>query len=454
MSDAQPRFVSEAQRNVVSEAQRRIVSEAQRRIVSEAQRRFAMDVVRRLHEAGYTALWAGGCVRDSLRGETPKDYDVATDARPDTVRQLFAPRTRAVGASFGVILVHGPKEAGDVEVATFRSEGPYLDGRRPDHVVFCTPEEDAQRRDFTINGMFFDPLKNEVLDFVGGQEDLQRKVVRAIGDPHARFREDKLRLLRAIRFGATLAFQLEPVTASAVREMAGEILIVSAERITMELKRMLVHPNRTRALELARESRLLAEILPELRPLLPEESQTAGAWENLLRTLDELVEPDFELVMAVALMDVPGLTAERLLTFCRRFRLSNNEADRIVWLVLNRHALDKAGQLPLSKLKRTLAHEYGRDLLALNRAEASARQLDLTPVEFCEDFLRRTPASEINPEPLATGDDLIAHGLRPGRQFKDWLEQIRDAQLEGRIHSKAEALQLADQLHKANRNDK
>ncbi len=234
---------------------------------SSPQREFAIEIVRKLRAAGYEALMAGGCVRDLLLGREPQDYDVATTARPEQVRTLFGHRrTLAVGASFGVIVVLPPRgnDAGQVEVATFRTEGPYLDGRRPESVAFCTPEEDAQRRDFTINGMFYDPIETRVLDFVEGEADLAARVIRAIGDPHDRMREDKLRMLRAVRFTATLDFELDEVTAAAVREMADQITVVSAERIAQELRRMLVDAHRRRAVELCDDVGLLAVILPEL----------------------------------------------------------------------------------------------------------------------------------------------------------------------------------------------
>ena len=239
---------------------------------SSPAREFAVEIVRKLRAAGHTALLAGGCVRDLLLGREPKDFDVATTARPEQVRDLFGHRrTLAVGASFGVIVVVPPRgsEAGQVEVATFRTEGPYQDGRRPESVAFCTPEEDAQRRDFTINGMFYDPVEARVLDFVGGEADLAARVLRAIGDPHARMREDKLRMLRAVRFAATLDFMLDEVTAAAVREMAHEIVVVSHERIAQELRRMLVDTHRRRAVELCDSVGLLSVILPEVAIRLP-----------------------------------------------------------------------------------------------------------------------------------------------------------------------------------------
>ena len=229
------------------------------------QREFAVEIVRRLKHSGFTALWAGGCVRDHLLDKTPKDYDVATNATPKQVRKIFAKLTTLdVGASFGVIVVVGPRGAGEVEVATFRSDGSYTDGRRPDSVTFSTPEEDAQRRDFTINGMFLDPLEHKVLDYVGGERDLSQGYIRAIGDPHDRMREDKLRMLRAVRFTAHLEFGLARATKAAVTEMASEIHVVSAERIAAELRRMLTDQHRHVAIELADEVGLLREILPEV----------------------------------------------------------------------------------------------------------------------------------------------------------------------------------------------
>lgn len=414
----------------------------------DAARQFAVDVLSRLRNAGYQAYWAGGCVRDLLLGQTPKDYDVATDARPEQVRAVFGhSRTRAVGASFGVILVHGPGAAGDVEVATFRSEGPYLDGRRPAHVVYCTAEEDAHRRDFTINGMFYDPLTRQVLDYVDGQSDLQKKVIRAIREPLARFREDKLRLLRAIRFAATLKFALDPATAAAVREMASELTVVSAERIAQEWKRMLNHPHRLLALQLAAETHLLRQVFPESAPLLADDHDARARWSRSLKAVELLTGTRFELVLATWLNGVPGYTPEAARAMCLRLRLSNEETDRIVWLESHAHALECAPQFALSRLKRLMAHPYVRDLLALARARAIAEGQSLTDLDFCENYLQVTPSDVICPPPLITGDDLIRNGLRPGKQFKRLLEALRDAQLENRITTFDEALQLALELN-------
>src|SRR5262249_10299637 len=222
------------------------------------QREFALEVAKKLREAGFEALWAGGCVRDELLGLTPKDYDVATSATPDQIRDLFGRRrTLPIGASFGVITVLGPRAAGQIEVATFRTDAAYSDGRHPDSVTFTTAEHDAQRRDFTINGLFFDPIAEKVVDYVGGQADLERHVLRAIGDPRLRFGEDKLRMLRAVRFAAAFNFAIDRQTLDAIQEMAPEISNVSAERIGAEIRRMLTDRSRAAAFALLRETKLL-----------------------------------------------------------------------------------------------------------------------------------------------------------------------------------------------------
>ncbi len=418
---------------------------------ADPKRDFAVEVVRKLKGAGFTALWAGGCVRDLLLGNQPADYDVATDARPEQVQELFGPRrTRAIGASFGVILVHGPRKsgAGDIEVATFRTEGPYLDGRRPEHVSFATPEEDASRRDFTINGMFYDPLAEQVLDYVGGREDLARKLVRAIGDPHARFREDKLRMLRAVRIAARFDFEVDHATAEAIRSMETEILIVSQERIAQELKKMLVHPRRARAMVLAHDLKLLTVILPELAPVIA----TAGLpaphdrWHVTLRMLELLKSPRFELALAATLHDLAfdapteaaAQIAERI---CRRMRLSNDECEAVSWLVGHRDAFQGAPGFPQHKLKRLFVEPLIGELLPLKRAHADASGEPAGDLKFCEDFYRVHSAEEINPPELINGDDLRKIGLVPGPQFKAILDAVRDAQLDGAISTRDEALE-------------
>ena len=403
------------------------------------QHQFAIDVVRKLRAAGYEALFAGGCVRDALLGREAKDFDVATTARPEEVRTLFGHRrTLAVGASFGVIMVLGPREAGQVEVATFRTEGPYLDGRRPENVAFCTSEEDARRRDFTINGMFFDPLENRVLDFVGGEHDLASRIVRAIGDPHERVREDKLRMLRAVRFTAALGFSLDATTADAIREMSSELVVVSAERIAQELKKMLVDVHRRRAIELTEDVGLIRIIFPEL-DLVRKES----GWSDTLRSLELLQQPTFELAMATLLQPLKEPTV--VYSICRRLKLSNDETDRITWLVAHREDLDDAPRLTLAALKRILSHPYRDDLLELQRASRMATASSLVPIQFCLDFLAATPRDVLDPPPLLTGDDLIKLGLNPGPWFKSLLESIRDAQLNLQLKTREEAVAMVQQ---------
>lgn len=410
-------------------------------------RDFAAEVVDRLKQAGYQALWAGGCVRDFLLGRVPKDYDVATNARPDEVRKLFGHRrTLAVGASFGVIVVRGPRGVADVEVATFRTEGPYLDGRRPESVAFATPEEDAKRRDFTINGMFFDPVDQQVLDYVGGEHDLGAGVIRAIGDPHDRVREDKLRMLRAVRFAANLDFELDQTTAEAIREMASQLIVVSAERIAQELSRMLTNEHRARGMRLIEDVGLLGVIFPELERQLPAHPEDASPsdWDRTLHMLQLLQNPSLELAMAVLWHSIPqeDNADEVAHELGKRLRMSNQEIEQIAWLLSRQRALDDAPTLPLCQLKRLLAHPLVEDLLKLMRVERLTNNADLKPVLFCEDYLRKTPPEEINPPPLISGADLITLGLKPSPQFKELLEAVRDAQLNNEIQTKEDAMAL------------
>ncbi|MCA9077054.1 MAG: CCA tRNA nucleotidyltransferase [Planctomycetaceae bacterium] len=424
-------------------------------------RDFAIDVVRQLTEAGFIAMWAGGCVRDFMRGRVPKDYDVATNATPQEVRKVFGRRkTLAVGESFGVIIVLGPNKAtGQVEVATFRSEGEYTDGRRPDSVVFCTPEEDAARRDFTINGMFFDPLTETLHDFVGGEQDLGEGIVRAIGNPHDRMTEDKLRMLRAVRFAATMDFRLDDETAAAVKRMADEIRVVSWERITQELKRMLVDDHRERAMRLCHELALLEIILPELAPVLGEPStinpQPSTNWWHTLHVLGNLERPSFELAMAALLLSVPSPQSQSkrqhqqqgtVRAVCRRLKLSNDETERITWLVTHLHNFDEAPSLTLSQLKRLLVHDFATDLLTLARRLALAEQRDASGLDFAVEYLADTPREVLDPPELLSGSDLQEMGLQPGPEFKQILTTVRDFQLNEQISSREEAVELVERV--------
>ncbi len=432
---------------------------------NDPRRWFATQVVARLREHGHEALWAGGCVRDLLLGQPPADFDVATDARPEQVMKLFR-RTVPVGISFGVVRVLGPhKPAGEVEVATFRSDGTYLDGRRPESVQFSSAREDAERRDFTINGMFYDPLDGRVIDHVGGRADLEQKVLRAIGNASERFAEDKLRLLRAVRFAARFDLTIDPATREAVAAMGPEIRVVAPERIAQELRKMLVHPSRARAMELAESLGLVATILPPLVPMkgLPQHKAVlpgGDLWDHTLRTLEELgPDPSFTLAFSALLHDV-GKPATRGLRdgrmsfhghelvgrriadgLARDLRLSNAERDRINWLVEFHQALGEARSLREARLKRILATPGIEELLALHRADALASDGDCAHVDYCEWYLRSQPQGPINPPPLVTGHDLQKRlGLEPGPHFKGLLDLVREAQLERVVGSKAEAL--------------
>lgn len=410
----------------------------------------AVDVVRKLRDAGFQALWAGGCVRDLLLHKEPKDFDVATNALPEEVRTLFGKkRTLAVGASFGVIIVRGHQPDCDVEVATFRSEGPYLDGRRPEHVKFTTAEEDAQRRDFTINGMFYDPINDAIFDYVGGKADLNQHIIRAIGNPLARMQEDKLRLLRAIRFAATLHFQLEEATQQAVQSMADQINVVSPERIADELRKMLIHPTRGQAIELVQQTGLLKQVLPELAPLW-EASENQRLWLQTLDRLKLVSTHSFETAFATLLLDLPAAgPAERLeeiFEICKRLRFSNHSLNLVHWLVQQRDSLEQASVMKLSRLKRLLASEDCPQLFELIAADLSSRKQPLDDLEFCRQYRDHTPREILNPPPLISGNDLIDMGIKSGPQFKKLLTQIQDAQLEEQIETREEAFALLSQI--------
>jgi poly(A) polymerase len=402
------------------------------------ERDFALDVVRKLQGAGFEALWAGGCVRDELLGLTPADYDVATNARPEQLRPLFK-RRNEIGASFGVVQVIGPRDdAGHwttVEVATFRSDVSYSDGRRPDAVVFSSPEEDAKRRDFTINGMFFDPVKEKLVDYVCGRADLDAKVLRAIGDPAARFTEDRLRILRGVRIAARFELSIDPATLAAAKAMAHDIRVVSPERIAEELRKLLAHPNRSRGVRLLSEFGLVEPILPELAAI------GAARWADAVRLVENLSQSaSFPLAFAALLhaLDRPAVEA-----IAGRLRLSGAEKALTAWLVEHQRSLDDAPTMSLSKLKTTLVQPGIDELLALHRARAVASGTSLGPIEFCEAMLRDTPPDELNPPPLVTGEDLKAMGLKPGPEFKRILDAVREAQLEGRVKTKEEAIEMA-----------
>lgn len=353
-------------------------------------------------------------------------------------------RTLSMGAVFGVMTVVGPRGAGQVEVATFRQDETYSDGRHPDAVSFSTPEADAQRRDFTVNGLFFDPVAAEVIDFVDGRADLERRLIRAIGEPRHRFAEDKLRMLRAVRFTAVYDFVLDEATREAICEMAAQVTVVSAERIAAELTLMLASPRRSQAMELLAEVGLLAIILPEV-------ATTGDCWLWTLAVLRALERPSVALGLAALLHRYVGAGgAEQI---ARRLKLSNQDTKRASWLVERQSALVGAVELPWSRWQRLLVAEGARELIDLHAAIAQIPQelgpdeLRASAVDLAECRRRfALPSGELDPTPLLTGDDLIRHGVPRGRIYQKLLDAARDAQLDGLIHSREEALTLVDRL--------
>jgi len=401
------------------------------------QRDFATQVVQQLRGANHQALWAGGCVRDQLLGRTPKDYDVATSARPEQVRELFGQRrTLAIGAAFGVISVLGPRQLEPIEVATFRSDGAYIDGRHPTEVTFTTAEEDAQRRDFTINGLFYDPLAQQLIDYVGGEQDLEQGILRAIGDPAARLSEDKLRMLRAVRFATTFHFAIEATTLAAIRVMADEVKVVSAERIGSELRKVLEHPDRSHGLALLLETGLIKPLLPTWANLA---AQDQASWLKLLARL-QAIESD-SLAVAFAALFLENPNPQQVKALGRSFRFTNKEIERAAWLVENLSSVDQAATLPWPRLQRVLVHAGADELLVLASACWGAEHQG---VQTCHERIA-LPAEQFNPSPLLTGDDLVGHGLQPGKYFGELLDHIRDAQLDQKINSPSQAFKLVDQ---------
>lgn len=426
---------------------------------------FSISVVRTLRERGFQAYLVGGCVRDLLLGHEPKDFDIATDAIPGQVMEIF-PDTYAVGAQFGVVLVPAP-EGGEVEVATFRADIGYSDGRRPDEVRFSRdPREDVARRDFTINGMMLDPGSGEVLDFVGGQADLNAKVVRAIGDPEHRFTEDKLRMLRAVRFAARFEYAIEPATFAAIQKLAHEIEVVSRERVRDELTRMLTEGHARRAFLLLDESGLLKHVLPEISAMQgveqPAEFHPEGdVFVHTLLVIDNLPQPcPMTLAWGALLHDVGKPATFRRAPdrirfdnhvevgvkiteeICRRMRFSNDETAQIVALVDNHMRFGHVSRMKESTLKRFLRLPAFAEHMALHRADSLASHGHLSTYEFLQQKREEVPVEAMHPKPLVTGDDLIAAGHRPGPKFREILTAVEDAQLEGRLPSRDAALEF------------
>jgi len=437
---------------------------------------FAISIIRTLRQHGFQAYLVGGCVRDLLLKREPADYDIATSATPAQVMEIF-PETYAVGAQFGVVLVPLPEEQhtrGDenappksqaVEVATFRSDLGYSDGRRPDEVRFSQyPREDVARRDFTINGMLLDPLTNEVLDFVGGRNDLETGIIRTIGDPGRRFAEDKLRMLRAVRFAARFEYEIEGETLTAIQHRAHEIQVVSRERVRDELTKMLIEGHARCAFLLLDESGLLQEVLPEISRMKgveqpPEFHPEGDVFVHTLLLLDHLPNPCPPTLAWGALLhdvgkpatfrvapdrirfdnhvDVGVKIAEEI---CQRLRFSNDDTKQILALVDNHMRFGHVSRMKESTLKKFLRMPKFNEHLALHRADSLASHGHLSTYEFIQKKLAEIPPEKIRPLALVTGDDLIAAGYAPGPRFREILEAVEDAQLEGRLLSHEIAL--------------
>jgi len=435
----------------------------------------AREVAARLRERGHIAYFAGGCVRDIIRGETPKDFDIVTDARPEAVQKIF-PRTYAVGAHFGVIIVL--ENGFQFEVATFRSDDAYIDGRHPSAVRFSSPEEDAKRRDFTINGMFYDPVAEEVIDFVGGRSDVAAKLVRAIGDPAQRFAEDRLRMLRAVRFATALDYKIDSQTWDALLASAPSINQISAERIRDELVRIFLSPNRVRGWDLLDSSGLMRAILPELEAmkgvLQPEQFHPEGdVFQHtrlMLQFLPETVS--VPLVFAVLLHDVAKpvtatvdktgrirfnehdrIGAEMSEAIMRRLRFSGAEIEATVEMVRQHMVFKDVPKMRVARLKRFMARPTFNDELELHRVDCESSHRMLDNYKFLLRKREEFANEPIIPPPLVRGDDLIALDLKPGPKFGEILEAVETRQLEGKLHTREEALEWVKREYSLGRNE-
>ena len=410
-------------------------------VASSPGERAARLIVETLRRHGYVAYFAGGCVRDRLLGVAAKDFDVATDARPDTVQALFS-RTVPVGVQFGVCLVVVDGQA--VEVATFRADGRYLDGRRPTTVRFTTAQEDARRRDFTINGMFYDPIADRIIDHVGGQADLAAGIVRAIGDPAARFAEDRLRLLRAVRFAARLGFTIAPSTRAAITESSAAVTSVARERIGDEVVKLLTEGGARRGFGLLAETGLLDRILPELSDPPAEFAHTL----SMLNQVDRCAALGECVALAALLLDAArqasygsaSRPAEFATGVCRRLKRSRATWERVAFLVANHTRLLAAPQLPIPTLKRLLRHEGIHELLALSRLHAAAENRKPVAADFCRQKLDAYSPADLHPPRLVDGHDLLRLGFARGPQLAAILREVEDAQLADRLKNRAEAV--------------
>jgi poly(A) polymerase len=427
---------------------------------------FAEQIIRTLRDRNYQAYLVGGCVRDLLLGREPTDYDVTTDATPDEVMRIF-PETYAVGAKFGVVLVPVRDGANNtVEVATFRSDIGYSDGRHPDQVRFSnSAQEDVERRDFTINGLLFDPIKNEVLDFVGGKKDLEAGIIRTIGPADLRFTEDKLRILRAVRFAARFGYTIEAETLAAIQKLTNGIDQISRERVRDELTKMLIEGHARQAFLLLDETGLLKQVLPGISAMkgvqqpaefhpegdvlvhtllllenLPQPCPPTLAWGALLHDVGK--PPTFRIapdrIRFDNHVDVGVKMAEEI---CRRLRFSNDDTEQILALVANHMRFSHVSQMKESTFKRFVRMPHFDQHLELHRLDCQASHRSLASYNFTRERIAAMPPEAIRPALLITGGDLIAAGYVPGPRFKEILAQVEDAQLEGRLQSRDSALE-------------
>ena len=421
----------------------------------------AIAIVRQLRQAGFEAYLAGGCVRDMLLHKEAKDYDVATNARPEEIQRLF-PHTIPVGAQFGVIIVL--LEDQPIEVASFRHDGPYLDGRHPSEVRFGTLEEDVRRRDFTVNGMVYDPIDDRVIDLVEGRKDLAARIIRAIGNPRHRFEEDRLRMLRAVRFAASLNFTIDAATLAAIPPLASTVTQISWERIGDEITRILTEGQARRGFELLDESGLLAVVLPEASAMKgvaqsPDYHPEGDVFTHTMLLLSHLAAPSETLAYGCLLHDIAKPVCIRQdgerITFyghmeqgaamaeaiLQRLKRSRTVWERVAYLVRNHLRQVQAPQMRLSTLKRFLREDGIDELLELARIDALSSNGDLQYYDFCRARLGEMQHDVIRPAPLLRGGDLIELGFKPGPLFSQILRQVEDAQLGGELSSREAALE-------------
>lgn len=433
-----------------------------------SQKEKAIFIIKRLREEGYEAYLAGGYVRDLILGRSPQDYDIATDARPEAMQRIFA-KTLPVGTKFGVVLVILDGES--FEVASFRYDGPYLDGRRPSHVRYASMQEDILRRDFTINGMMYDPEKDRVIDLVGGREDLTRRLIRAIGNPTQRFQEDRLRMIRAVRFAASLGFVIEEDTLKAIREQADTIGQISWERIGEEITRILTEGGARKGFELLDATRLLNVLLPEVEALKgveqsPDYHPEGDVFAHTLLMLDHLSDPTESLAYGCLFHDIAkpvcinreenritfyGHTekgAEMAVEILKRLKRSRSVWERVAYLVKNHLRHTQAPKMRLSTLKRFLGEEGIDELLELTRIDALSANGDLQYYLFCKQKMAELKKEEIHPEPLLRGRDLVAMGFSPGPLFQEILKDVEEAQLEGEISTREGAVEWVSKQYK------